>query len=199
MVNMRAFMIATRRASLPFVLLALGLFGLGACDEKIPEPTPEPARPAAPREPEKPEPADLIKEEVAPGTGAEAKPGDKVKVHYTGRLLKTNYVFDSSKDRDPLEFTIGKGDVIKGWDEGVTGMKVGGKRKLTIPSRLGYGDEGSPPKIPGKATLVFDVELVEIVSDKPADAKAGDKKAGDKKAGDKKAGDKKPAATETKK
>ncbi|WP_275976835.1 FKBP-type peptidyl-prolyl cis-trans isomerase [Polyangium aurulentum] len=195
-------MMATRRASALVTVLALGLLGLTACDEKIPEPTPEPQRPAAPREPEKPEPADLIKEDLTPGTGAEAKEGDKVKVHYTGRLLKTNYVFDSSKDRDPFEFTLGKGEVIKGWDEGVAGMKVGGKRKLTIPSRLGYGDEGSPPKIPGKSTLVFDVELIEIVGDKPADAKAGDAKKGDTKAGDAKkpATDaKKPAATEPKK
>jgi hypothetical protein len=167
---------ATRRASLPLVILALGLLGLGACNEPIPEPTPEPRKPAAPPEPEKPEPAELIKEDTTPGTGAEAKDGDKVKVHYTGRLLKTNYVFDSSKDREPFAFTIGKGEVIKGWDEGVAGMKVGGKRKLTIPSRLGYGDEGSPPKIPGKATLVFDVELVAIVSDKPAETKGDTKK-----------------------
>ncbi len=183
-------MIASRRASVPVVILALGLSGLGACDEKIPEPTPEPRKAAAPPEPEKPEPAELIKEEIAPGTGPEAKEGDKVKVHYTGRLLKTNYVFDSSKGREPIEFTIGSGDMIKGWDEGIPGMKVGGKRKLTIPSRLGYRDEGRPPEIPGKATLVFDVELVEIVGDKPADTKTGDTK----KPGDKTGDAKKPAA-----
>jgi hypothetical protein len=178
---MRAFMSATRRANALVTVLALGLLGLTACDEKIPEPTPEPQKPAAPREPEKPEPAELIKEDLTPGTGAEAKEGDKVKVHYTGRLLKTGFVFDSSKDRAPFEFTLGKGEVIKGWDEGVAGMKVGGKRKLTIPSRLGYRDEGNPPKIPGKSTLVFDVELIEIVGDKPADPKADTKKPDTKK------------------
>jgi len=146
-------------------LALLFVFGgaLG-CEQKVPEPTPEPRPAAKPPEPEKPEPPDLIKEDVQVGTGAECKEGDKVKVHYTGRLLKTSFKFDSSVGKTPFEFTLGKGEVIKGWDQGVVGMKVGGKRKLTIPSKLGYGDEGSPPKIPGKATLVFDVELVEIVA-----------------------------------
>jgi FKBP-type peptidyl-prolyl cis-trans isomerase len=127
------------------------------------------------------------------GTGPEAKEGDKVKVHYTGRLLKTNFVFDSSvgPGKKPLEFTIGGGDVIKGWEQGVPGMKVGGKRKLTIPSKLAYGDAGSPPKIPGKATLVFDIELLGVGEE--ADGGAGD--AGAKDAKDKKdTKDKKPAA-----
>lgn len=148
------------------------------CEQKVPEPTPEP-RPAVQAEPEKPEPPDLVKEDTQVGTGAECKEGDKVKVHYTGRLLKTNFKFDSSVGKTPFEFTLGKAEVIKGWDLGVVGMKVGGKRKLTIPSKLGYGDGGSPPKIPGKATLVFDVELVEIVAP-PTEAKDGDKKANDK-------------------
>jgi len=155
----------------PLVILALGV-ATAACENKVPEPSAEP-RAAAPREPEKPEPPDLIKEDVTVGTGAEAKEGDKVKVHYTGRLLKTNFMFDSSVGKDPFEFELGKGEVIKGWDQGVAGMKVGGKRKLTIPSKLGYGDDGSPPKIPGKATLVFDVELLAIVGKdaKPAEGK----------------------------
>ncbi len=119
-----------------------------------------------------PEPADLIKEDLTVGTGAEAKDGDKVKVNYTGRLLKTNYMFDTSVGKKPFDFTLGKGSVIKGWDLGVVGMKVGGKRKLTIPSKLGYAEAGSPPKIPGKATLVFDVELLSVGDE--ADAGAGD-------------------------
>lgn len=144
-----------------FVFLgAAGLLGLGACD-KVPEPTGG-ASPAVTKEPEAPEPADLGKEDIVVGTGAEAKEGDKVWVHYTGRLAKNKQQFDSSVGREPFDFTLGKGEVIKGWDQGVAGMKVGGKRKLTIPSKLGYGDTGSPPKIPPKATLVFDVELLSV-------------------------------------
>ncbi|MCS6899056.1 MAG: FKBP-type peptidyl-prolyl cis-trans isomerase [Myxococcales bacterium] len=101
-------------------------------------------------------------EDITLGTGAEAKEGSTVKVHYTG-TLKNGTKFDSSRDKnEPFEFTIGKGMVIKGWDQGVVGMKVGGKRKLTIPHELGYGERGSPPKIPGKATLLFDIELLEV-------------------------------------
>lgn len=161
--------------ALSLVFASSGLLG---CEQKVPEPTPEP-RPAVKTEPEKPEPPDLIKEDTQVGTGAECKDGDKVKVHYTGRLLKTNFMFDSSVGKTPFEFTLGKQEVIKGWDQGVVGMKVGGKRKLTIPSKLGYGDNGSPPKIPGKATLVFDVELLEIVAP-PTETKDGDKKASEK-------------------
>jgi FKBP-type peptidyl-prolyl cis-trans isomerase FkpA len=171
-------------------LLLVCVVGLAAvgCEEKVPEPTPEP-RPAASRPPDPPEPADLIKEDLQAGSGAEAKTGDKVKVHYTGRLLKNNYMFDSSVGKKPFDVTIGAGGVIKGWDEGLVGMKVGGKRKLTIPSRLGYGDAGSPPKIPGKATLVFEIELLSIGDD--PDAGAGD--AGAKDAAKKDGGTKKDA------
>ncbi len=186
-------MMALHRSSLLTCALLLVLGSALGCEQKVPEPTPEP-RPAVKTEPEKPEPADLVKEEVQPGTGAECKDGDKVKVHYTGRLLKTNFMFDSSVGKTPFEFTLGKGEVIKGWDQGVVGMKVGGKRKLTIPSKLGYGDNGSPPKIPGKATLVFDVELLEIVA--PPTEKKDEKKDGDKKDKSKektKAGSDKPA------
>ncbi|KAL0027201.1 hypothetical protein WJX77_002928 [Trebouxia sp. C0004] len=91
-----------------------------------------------------------------------AKAGDKVSVHYSGALTDGT-VFDSSYTRgDPIAFTLGKGQVIKGWDQGIAGMCVGEKRKLRIPSHLGYGDHGSPPKIPGGSTLVFDTELVSI-------------------------------------
>lgn len=163
---------------------------LTGCEQKVPEPEPDRTRPAVQRPPEEPEPADLIKEDLVVGTGAEAKDGDVVRVHYTGRLKKNGFQFDSSVGKEPLQFTLGKGEVIKGWDQGVAGMKVGGKRKLTIPSKLGYGDAGSPPKIPGKSTLVFDVELLGIGEADAADAGAGD--AG--KAGKADAADKKKAA-----
>src|SRR5262245_9969079 len=119
--------------------LALATLVLAGCDNKVPEPTPEPQKPVV-KEPEVPEPADLIKEDLVVGTGAEAKDGDNVKVNYTGRLLKNNFMFDTSVGKKPFDFQIGKGAVIKGWDQGVLGMRIGGKRKLTIPSRLGYGD-----------------------------------------------------------
>jgi FKBP-type peptidyl-prolyl cis-trans isomerase FkpA len=96
------------------------------------------------------------------GDGREAKAGDNVTVHYTGTLTNGTK-FDSSRDRnDPFKFTLGKGHVIKGWDEGVAGMKVGGKRKLIIPAALGYGSRGSPPAIPPNAELIFDVELLKV-------------------------------------
>ncbi len=93
------------------------------------------------------------------GTGEEAKTGSHVKVHYTG-WLTTGKKFDSSIGHQPFDFTIGQNEVIKGWDEGVTGMKVGGKRQLRIPPDLAYGAEGHPPQVPQNATLIFDVQLV---------------------------------------
>lgn len=143
-----------------------------ACEDKVPEPTSAPAK-APSAKPEDPGPKELQKEDLEKGTGPEAKKGDKVKVHYTGRLLKTNAKFDSSVGKDPFPFTIGKGGVIKGWDQGVPGMKVGGKRKLTIPADLAYGAKGSPPKIPPNAALVFEIELLEVEGKGGAD-EAGD-------------------------
>jgi FKBP-type peptidyl-prolyl cis-trans isomerase len=100
--------------------------------------------------------------DITVGTGAVAKDGSHVKVHYTG-WLTTGKKFDSSVDAHrPFEFTIGKGDVIKGWDEGVTGMKVGGKRQLRIPPELAYGESGYPGAVPANATLIFDVQLLGV-------------------------------------
>ncbi|MBL0285592.1 MAG: FKBP-type peptidyl-prolyl cis-trans isomerase [Zoogloea sp.] len=104
----------------------------------------------------------LVIEELEVGTGAEATAGQQVQVHYTG-WLTDGKKFDSSKDRnDPFVFGLGARQVIAGWDEGVQGMKVGGKRKLTIPASLGYGARGAGGVIPPNATLVFEVELLAV-------------------------------------
>jgi FKBP-type peptidyl-prolyl cis-trans isomerase FkpA len=107
-------------------------------------------------------PSGLIIEDVIVGEGPLAAAGQKVTVHYTG-WLEDGEKFDSSKDRDePFNFSLGGGRVIKGWDEGVQGMKVGGTRKLTIPPALGYGARGAGGVIPPNATLVFEVELLDV-------------------------------------
>jgi peptidylprolyl isomerase len=148
---------------------ALGLFVAGSVGAQ----TTAPAKPAA----SKPATAASAKkankmttasglqiEETKAGTGAEAIAGMNVSVHYTGWLLENGArgkKFDSSVDRgEPFRFPLGAGRVIKGWDEGVAGMKVGGKRVLTIPPQLGYGERGAGGVIPPNATLVFEVELL---------------------------------------
>src|SRR5271165_5975854 len=100
--------------------------------------------------------------DIKVGLGPVAKAGDHVKVHYTG-WLTTGKKFDSSVDANqPFEFTLGQGDVIKGWDEGVAGMKVGGKRQLRIPPELAYGETGFKTVIPANATLIFDIRLLAV-------------------------------------
>ncbi|MFO0659716.1 MAG: FKBP-type peptidyl-prolyl cis-trans isomerase [Polyangiaceae bacterium] len=138
----------------PMLVAAIGV--LPGCD-KHEEPAPSSrVRAVAPA-------VEFKREDIVVGSGAEAKADSTVKVHYTGRLLSTGAVFDSSVEKgEPFEFTLGEGQVIKGWDDGVVGMKVGGKRKLTIPHKLAYGEEGRPPSIPPRSALVFDVELLEV-------------------------------------
>ena len=112
---------------------------------------------------------ELQKNDTVVGTGREAEPGFNVTVHYTGWLFdakaadKKGAKFDSSVDRkEPFKFDLGAGQVIQGWDEGFAGMKIGGKRTLTIPPEMGYGARGAGGKIPPNATLIFDVELLDV-------------------------------------
>lgn len=106
----------------------------------------------------------LLIEDIQVGSGSAVKSGDSVTVHYLGKLLNGTK-FDSSYDRgEPFTVQIGVGAVIKGWDEGMVGMKVGGKRKLTIPSALGYGDTGAGRLIPPDAGLIFEIELLDVKS-----------------------------------
>ena len=111
-------------------------------------------------------PTGLIIEDLVVGEGEAAAAGRQVTVHYTGWLFQDGAAgrkFDSSKDRgDPFDFPLGAGHVIRGWDEGVQGMKIGGTRRLTIPPELGYGARGAGGVIPGGATLLFEVELLAI-------------------------------------
>jgi FKBP-type peptidyl-prolyl cis-trans isomerase FkpA len=107
-------------------------------------------------------PSSLVIEDLVVGSGATARAGASVVVHYTG-WLSDGKQFDSSRARhDPLDFALGAGDVIKGWDQGIDGMRVGGKRRLRIPPEFAYGDQGCGGVIPPQATLVFEVDLLEV-------------------------------------
>jgi FKBP-type peptidyl-prolyl cis-trans isomerase FkpA len=155
---------ARSRTLVSTVFALLGLLAaasLPACSKSVAEPDESHFKPAAPP-PTDPGPATLQIIDDVVGKGKEAKAGDKVRVHYTGTLMNGKK-FDSSRDHGtPFDFTLGAGGVIKGWDEGVVGMKVGGKRRLVIPAALGYGENGSPPNIPENAGLKFEIELLEI-------------------------------------
>jgi len=157
-------------------LAALAIIALAGCQQgKSGESTPSPstvsttqqsARPAVPQATAAREvttPSGLKYQDLVVGNGAMAEEGTQVMVNYTG-WLTDGTKFDSSLDpgRTPLPFTIGAGMVIRGWDEGVKGMRVGGKRKLTIPADLAYGERGYPPVIPANSTLVFEVEFLGV-------------------------------------
>lgn len=146
---------------LSVLLIALPLIAITACSAETTQTTNK-ERPAMNTE-------QLIKKDTVVGTGRAAEAGFNVTVHYTGWLFDANAAdnkgkkFDSSVDRNqPFVFFLGGGQVIQGWDEGVVGMKIGGKRTLIIPAAMGYGASGAGGVIPPNATLVFDVELLEI-------------------------------------
>ena len=163
--------------TLAFAIALAATLGASGCASQPKAETPQPAAQSEPApDPQASEAASasvpvepvaaataLKIEDVKLGKGAEAKPGDLVTVNYTG-YLTDGTKFDSSLNpgREPFQFTIGKGEVIQGWDQGFAGMKVGGKRKLTIPPELGYGAQGAGGTIPPNAVLVFDVELLGV-------------------------------------
>jgi peptidylprolyl isomerase len=144
--------------SLAALLSLVCVFVVSGCEKKdtnTSNPTPPPA-------------TELVKKDLTVGKGAAAVKGDRVSVRYKG-WLDNGSVFDESKAPDPpFTFALGAGEVIPGWDEGVVGMQPGGKRNLRIPWKMAYGEQGSPPKIPAKADLNFDIELISVT--KPEDA-----------------------------
>jgi peptidylprolyl isomerase len=145
---------------LPLVAAALAvMLGAGAASAATPVPT---APHSAKLGPKMTTPSGLEYQDEVVGTGAQPAKGQHVTVHYTG-TLQDGTKFDSSRDRnEPFTFTIGEGEVIKGWDEGVMSMHVGGRRKLTIPPQLAYGSRGAGGVIPPNATILFDVELLGV-------------------------------------
>ena len=152
----------TLSAGVGFVLIVLAVVGCGGG-------APGPQAPATATAADATPVTALSKDDRTAGTGAEARPGMVVSVHYTGWLYdpaaadKRGKKFDSSRDRnEPFEFPLGAGQVIAGWDQGVAGMKVGGTRVLTIPSSMGYGARGAGADIPPNAALLFEVELLGV-------------------------------------
>jgi FKBP-type peptidyl-prolyl cis-trans isomerase len=142
-----------------FALAALLV--LAACAGTSDGPAPDAAPPPAAAPPGAAAPDGLARQDIKVGTGPEARTGQRLRVHYTGKLTNGT-TFDSSVGRAPFTFTLGGGQVIKGWDQGVAGMRVGGKRRLVIPPELGYGARGAPPQIPPNSTLVFEIDLLGI-------------------------------------
>lgn len=124
-------------------------------------------KPAIPKQEGDP-PTDIVAQDLIVGDGDTAKTGDSVSMQYVGVLYDTGKEFDSSwkRDKKPFDFTLGAGQVIKGWDQGIVGMRVGGRRRLIIPPDLAYGPQGQPPTIPANSTLVFDVDLEKVTAAK---------------------------------
>lgn len=160
-----------RFAWLAVVACALLLAGCGSDSSTSTSSTGDTTAAAKPAEKTKPKvtvpkgapPKSLEVKDLEEGTGASAKAGDVVSVNYVGVNYKTGKEFDASWSRgEPFTFTLGAGEVIPGWDQGVEGMKVGGRRELIIPPELGYGSAGSPPVIPPEETLVFVVDLESV-------------------------------------
>ena len=144
-----------------FAALAIAC-GCGSSDKPAPPSAPRVTAPLKVTGPPTTSASGLQYWDIVVGTGAPAIPGINVKVHYSG-FLTNGEKFDSSRDRgEPFVFLLGGGQVIKGWDEGVAGMKVGGQRQLRIPPALGYGAAGAGGAIPPNATLIFDVELLDV-------------------------------------
>jgi peptidylprolyl isomerase len=112
--------------------------------------------------PDGPPPKELVKRDLVEGTGAEAKSGDEITVEYVGVGFESGEEFDASWGREPFPLTLGAGEVIAGWDQGIEGMKVGGRRELIIPPDLAYGPEGQPPSIGPNETLIFVVDLLSV-------------------------------------
>ena len=158
-----------RRSIVPaLACAALVLGGCGSDSEKEASSTPAPAATPVPTKPEvsvpkgKP-PKKLQVKDLAPGSGPAAQPGQNVQVQYVGVSYTNGRQFDASWDRgEPFSFQLGAGQVIPGWDQGVAGMKVGGRRQLTIPPELGYGEQGQPPDIPPNETLIFVIDLLDV-------------------------------------
>jgi FKBP-type peptidyl-prolyl cis-trans isomerase FkpA len=154
-----------------FRTLSLAIFAVIGCAKTptesaandAPPPLAIPIVTAAPPAPSAEKKAPEWKIDLVVGTGAEATDGKKVTVHYTLWLASNDKRIESSHDKNkPKSFRLGAGQVIRGWDLGVPGMKVGGKRKLILPPELGYGGGGAPPSIPGGATLIFEIELLDV-------------------------------------
>jgi peptidylprolyl isomerase len=150
---------------------ALAIAGCGGDDDSSSDSTSATTTVEAPAKKTKPKvtapdgapPTQLEIKELEAGTGAEAKAGDKVTVQYVGVNYKNGKEFDSSWSRnEPFPFTLGAGEVIPGWDQGVEGMKVGSRRELVIPPELAYGEAGAPPSIPPNETLIFVIDLLEV-------------------------------------